>query len=91
MINIINNMANNEARRRRFQKLIDDLTRINLEMKTLQTRINNCSNVIKENALIDYRIFQEDTLREIENVIKSVSTNVQSKIIPNLRREMNEI
>ena len=85
MINI-----NEQDKRVKYQKMIDDLTRITQEIVILDKKTKTCKNLLKENLLIDNKIFDEERFTSLEGSAGNVLSNINDIIIPNLMREMNQ-
>ena len=86
-------MANTatELKKKKYKKLIEDLSRINDEMKILDDKTRACKGVLEENIIIDDYFYKADNFNQIEKEIKSISKNLKSQIIPNLITELNQL
>ena len=82
--------AEKELKKKKYKKLIEDLSRITNDMKSLDGRAKTCRNIIKENVTIDYNIYQDEEFKLLEKEIKNITNNVENNIIPSLVTEMNK-
>lgn len=77
----------NEELKLKYKNLFYNVSNINNRLNTILYRLNELNSYLKDNAMVDNKIIENNNYYIVKNKINNVSNELSYTIIPSLRNK----